>query len=124
MVAADFVSGQAVALECALGTDEADDLVAVILVDTHAPVTKGEVEGIDGLSSAEGRHDPRVAEEVEGPSRTIAGAMCLRPQPPLPFINDRQITPTDGDADRRRFAVPKREISRHKAAEYIVLALV
>ena len=47
---------------------EIDDVVAMIFMDAHAPVTKGQVKGVDRISRAESRHDPRMTEEVKGPA--------------------------------------------------------
>ena len=65
---ASFVAGQAVAFECMLHAYEIDDVVAMIFMDAHAPVTKGQVKGVDRISRGESRHDLRMTEEVKGPT--------------------------------------------------------
>lgn len=57
----NLVTRQTVAFESALSADETDDMVAVFFVNTHAPITKSEIKGFDGLDRSECGHDSGMA---------------------------------------------------------------
>ena len=52
-----------------MNANQADDVVAMIFMYTHAAIAEGEVEGVDRVGRAEDRHDLRMTEDVKGPAR-------------------------------------------------------
>ena len=57
----DLVSGQAAACDCPVRPNELDDVVAVIFVNAHAAVAKGQEERVACLFLPKGCYDLRVA---------------------------------------------------------------
>ena len=107
-----------------MNANQADNVVAVIVMDTHASIAEGEVEGIDRVGHAEDRHDLRMTEDVKGPARLPATTMRLCSQPTFPFVNNREMIATGSYRDCGRFAVTKRRGSRGEGCVDLVLAFV
>ena len=87
MNSAPFVAGQAGALKCTANADDAHDDVAVIFVDSHTTVPKGEVHSVSRLRRAKGNHSARMTKEVKRPSRMFAGETTLCLLPSFSFID-------------------------------------
>jgi hypothetical protein len=64
-LSSNFVSRQAVAFGSTLNANKANDVIAVIFMDAHTPITEGEVKSVSRVGSAEVCHDLRMTEDVE-----------------------------------------------------------
>ncbi|GAA3844230.1 hypothetical protein GCM10022626_10760 [[Pseudomonas] carboxydohydrogena] len=59
-----LVSRQAIALECALHANKTNDVVAMIFMNAHTPLAKGEIESFGRVWHTEDFYDLRMLKNV------------------------------------------------------------
>lgn len=80
-------------------------MVAMIVVDAHTSVAKGQIQGFRRVIIAQRPDNLWVTEEVKRPSGYPASAMSLRLKSPFSLVDDSYQIAEGGHRDGGRFAV-------------------